>query len=244
MKLLTPLLIASLAATPAFAASRTFDVKGFTGVALTGSHNVEVSQGAFSVTAEGPAADLDRLKIGVDDGVLVVSQKSGSYSSSGHVVVKVRLPALSRMTLTGSGDMKANGVNAKAFEARLTGSGDMILAGTCTSLKASLLGSGDMVAKDLKCESADVSLLGSGDIDVYANKGISASLMGSGDICQPPNQRARQRRHQFLEVKDLPLLLESTPPLPPAPVAGSSAPAAAPPGFRPAVSWAQSAARL
>lgn len=192
MKLLTPLLIASLVATPAFAASRTFDVKGFTGVALTGSHNVEVSQGAFSVTAEGDAKELDRLKIAVDDGVLVISQKSGSYSSSGHVVVKVRLPALSRMTLTGSGDMKATGVNAKAFEARLTGSGDMILAGTCTSLKASLLGSGDMVAKDLKCESADVSLLGSGDIDVYANKGISASLMGSGDITVHGKPASRQ----------------------------------------------------
>jgi len=196
MKLLTTLTIAMLAATPAFAASRTFDVKDFKGVALTGSHDVEISPGAYSVTAEGDAKDLDRLKITVDDGELVISQKSGIYSSSGRVVVHVRLPTLSSMTLTGSGDMTAKGVDAKAFEARLTGSGDLSVSGTCTSIMASLLGSGDLVAKDLKCETANASLLGSGDLAIYASKAIQASILGSGDIVVHGNPASRQTKER------------------------------------------------
>lgn len=196
MKLLTTLMIAALAATPAHAATRTFDVKDFTRVALTGSHNVEISPGAFSVTAEGDAKDLDRLKITVDDGQLVVSQKSGVYTSGGHVLVHVRLPALSSMTLTGSGDMTAVGVNAKAFEARLTGSGDLTVSGECTSIKANLLGSGDLMARDLKCETGVASVLGSGDLDLYVSKDIEASVMGSGDIKIHGNPAGRQTKER------------------------------------------------
>lgn len=196
MKLLTTLTIAMLAATPALAASRTFDVKDFKGVALTGSYNVEITQGAYSVTAEGDAKDLDRLKVSVSDGELVIGQKSGTYTSSGRVVVHVRLPALSSMTLTGSGDMTASGVNAKAFEAELTGSGDLVVSGTCTSVKASLLGSGDLVARNLKCETADASLLGSGDLALYASKAIKASILGSGDIVVYGNPASRQTKER------------------------------------------------
>ena len=43
--------------------ARTFAVAGFTGVALRGSDDVDVRVGpAFSVRAEGPSAELDKLK--------------------------------------------------------------------------------------------------------------------------------------------------------------------------------------
>lgn len=186
--------------------TRSFDATGFTGVEFAGSDNVIVKQGAaFSVVATGPQSVLDKLDIGVKDGVLVVSRKPQtlSWNNDKSAVVTVTMPALARAELSGSGEMtvdKAGGdsvaatlsgsgnleignVTAKSVALSLAGSGDLsIKGGTATSGEYSLAGSGDIDAVGLKLATAEVAAAGSGNVQLTATTTADVSIVGSGDV--------------------------------------------------------------
>src|SRR3546814_12896817 len=94
-------------------AQRTFDVGVFDSVSLGGHHNVVVKVGpAASVRAEGPASEVERLKIEVKDGDLHIGTKQdrGWFGSSGSrrpVTVYVTTPTLAGAAVAGPGDTRA-----------------------------------------------------------------------------------------------------------------------------------------
>src|SRR5436190_80586 len=79
---------------------RDFPIGAFDRVELAGSHNVIVAVGgAPSAYAEGDTGLLDRLDVRVENGVLRIGQKKGSWSlgwgkSHGPIVVHVSAPSL------------------------------------------------------------------------------------------------------------------------------------------------------
>ncbi|MBP7136311.1 MAG: DUF2807 domain-containing protein [Sphingomonadaceae bacterium] len=190
--------------------SRTFALAGFDKVTLKGSDDVNVVVGKdFSVSATGPADELDLLEIVVEDGVLKVGRKSAlrwhigwSRKDEEDVKVTVTMPAIRGASLAGSGDMtidsaaadsfkvslagsgnlKVGRLEAKAAELNLAGSGDIAVAGKVLTLKISGAGSGDVVASALEAETADISLAGSGNVSARATGSASASVLGSGDV--------------------------------------------------------------
>ncbi|KPF78857.1 hypothetical protein IP88_02995 [alpha proteobacterium AAP81b] len=190
----------------ASAAERGFPATGFDRVEATGSEDVTiVTGGAPSVTATGPQARLDRLDIRVEGNTLRIGHKRGmnlSWSSGDDVRIRVTMPALAGIELTGSGNVTADRGSGAAFGAKVTGSGDLSIArldssrptlsitgsgnltaaGRCDAATLSVAGSGDLILDKLVCNSADVSVMGSGDVRVTARQTASANLMGSGDI--------------------------------------------------------------
>jgi hypothetical protein len=187
------------------AGSRAFALSGFDQVALAGSDDVEVVVGpAFSVSATGPQAVLDRLDISVDGSSLKISRKSDSgWSWNGKgALVRVTMPAITGASIAGSGDMKVDKAEGPNFSANLTGSGDLAvgavkvaalsagltgsgeigLAGTADKLDLSVNGSGSVNAAGLTAADATVSMAGSGDINLRVTGSVSGSMAGSGDI--------------------------------------------------------------
>lgn len=196
-------------ATSSATGSRSFAVANFDKVALQGSDNVNVLVGKdFSVSATGPADELDRLEILVDDGVLKIGRKSGSSwhigwsRNSEDVKVTVMMPAIQGASLAGSGDMaidsaksdsfkgslagsgdlKIGRLEAKSADLSLAGSGDIVIAGKVGALEISGAGSGNVAASALEAETADISLAGSGNVDARATGSASVSVMGSGEV--------------------------------------------------------------
>ncbi|HEY9552431.1 head GIN domain-containing protein [Allosphingosinicella sp.] len=189
-------------------AQRTFDVGVFDSVSLGGHHNVVVKVGpAASVRAEGPASEVERLKIEVKDGDLHIGTKKdrGWFGSSGSrrpVTVYVTTPILAGAAIGGSGDMRIDAVEGGSFSASIGGSGDMDIAslrvgsadfsiagsggihaaGTATRTSVSIAGSGDVEIADLESQSADVSIVGSGGVRARAMESADVSIMGSGDV--------------------------------------------------------------
>lgn len=188
--------------------TRSYQAAGFTAVELRGSDDVEVhTGGAFSVRAEGPAAELDKLKIVKEGDTLRIGRvgESGFHWGGHHhdsVKVFVTMPSIAEASIAGSGDMTVDKVDGAKFsgssagsgglavgaiavddaELSIAGSGDMTLAGTVKQLTVEIAGSGDVDAGGLKAQGAKVSIAGSGGVKADVTGPADVSVMGSGDV--------------------------------------------------------------
>ena len=204
---------------------RSYQVAAFDQVSLGGPHNVIVTVGGPpSVRAEGEERELERLEIRVEGGRLHIGQREGSsWSLRGHdsaVTVHVTVPALSKAAIGGSGDMRIDTVQGRAFEASIGGSGDMEIgslrvedarfsvagsgnirvAGQAARSHATIAGSGDIDASTLESRTAEVSVVGSGDVSVRATETADVSVMGSGDVTVAGPARCTVRKMGSGEV--------------------------------------------
>lgn len=184
--------------------TRSFEVAGFTGVSLRGADDVEVRTGAFSVTAEGDSALLDRLEIRKDGDTLHIGRKGGDWKWGGDKGAKiiVTLPALSSADIAGSGDMTIDQAKGD-FDGAIAGSGNLriatlaggstdlaiagsgdvtIAAGTTSALDISIAGSGNVTATGVNAAKAEISIAGSGNVRAQVNGPADISLIGSGDV--------------------------------------------------------------
>jgi hypothetical protein len=178
-------------------------LKGFDGVTLTSPDDVVVTRGKnFLVEAEGAKGVVDRLNLFVKDGTLHIERKKDAgWRGRGDATVRVTLPALQRVTLTGPGDMRVDRLDGKqvraeitgpgnlaigALEAEkaelaLTGPGDLSVSGKAKMASLSTTGPGDIIARDLATERAELELIGTGDISVRASQSADISIIGTGD---------------------------------------------------------------
>ena len=186
--------------------TRSFQVVDFTGIELAGADDIDVKVGgAFSVRAEGPAAELDKLDIRKDGSTLRVGRKrnaAGWSSSAKGVTVYVTMPAIQAANLAGAGNLTVDKVVAKDFDGDLAGAGDLRLgqlsatsatlniagsggiaaSGQVQRLKIAIAGSGSVDAAGLEAAEADVSIAGSGNVAAEVNGPAKIEILGSGDV--------------------------------------------------------------
>jgi hypothetical protein len=189
--------------------SRSFDVKGFESVSLSGPDNVIVQVGkAMSVKAVGDTAILDRLEIEVVDGDLRIGRKRRNgvhfnWGKNSGAVVTVTLPVLTGASVAGSGDMDVDHAEAQKFSASVAGSGSLkvgalkadrlnvsiagsgnanFATGTAADAGMSIAGSGNVDAAGLAARTADISIAGSGDVKAGVSERADVSILGSGDV--------------------------------------------------------------
>lgn len=168
--------------------TRSFAMTDFSDVQLKGFDDVIVTVGpGFAVRAEGPAKDLDELRITRNGGTLSIGrQRDSSFNWGGRdregVKVYVSMPRISAASVAGSGDMRIDRVAGSNFSGGIAGSGDLMIESLqASAAKLSIAGSGGIVAKGA-AQSLDLSVAGSGDIDARGVKASRAtvSIAGSG----------------------------------------------------------------
>lgn len=181
-------------------------LKNFTGIDATGPDDVIITIGSgFSVKAEGDPKVLQRLDIRVDGDTLEIGRKKRfglGWSEGNGATIRVTLPRLDDISLTGSGDVevdKAEGASLEAeltgsgnlkvgaakvgtLDAEITGSGDLSMGGTAETAEVSVTGSGNFAGKGLHVGRAKVSILGSGNSDFASDGPVDISIMGSGNV--------------------------------------------------------------
>jgi hypothetical protein len=186
--------------------ARSFQVADFTTIDLRGSDDVDVRVGTgFSVRAEGPAAELDRLRIAKDGSTLTIGRINGkgmSWGKRDKVTVYVTLPRLAGADVAGSGTMSVDRVEGARFTASvagsgtlavatmtvdaavfsIAGSGDAKVAGTTKQLQVDMAGSGSLDGAALTASQASVSVAGSGNVRATVNGTAKVNVMGSGDV--------------------------------------------------------------
>ena len=193
--------------------TRTYQVTGFDGIDLQGSDDIDVRVGTgFSIRAEGPSDQLDRLKIDRDGETLNIGRKNGAsfgWNKGGKVKVYLTLPRLSDATVSGSGNIAIDRVEGAKFEGEIPGSGNLTIAairvddaafsiagsgnvraaGTATMLKIAIAGSGEVDAPKLQARSAKIEISGSGKIHAIVDGPATVNVLGSGDVDLGPNAR-------------------------------------------------------
>lgn len=193
--------------------TRSFQVTGFDGIDLRGSDDIDVRVGTgFSVRAEGPSDELDRLKIDRDGETLTVGRKTGSrfgWNKGGKVRVYVTLPRLTEATVSGSGTIAVDHVEGAKFDGvipgsgtltiaaikvdaaafSITGSGNVRVAGTAKALEIDIAGSGEVDAPKLTAQSAKIEIPGSGTVRTVVDGPAAVEVSGSGEVDLGPNAR-------------------------------------------------------
>lgn len=185
-------------------------VAPFTAVAATGSMRVILRQGSPQrVEVAASAADQARVETEVRDGSLRIGRRREGRKMweterfDGPVTVYVTAPTLTAVSVSGSGELRAEGavqaedllvsvsgsgsltvpqLTARNLTTTVTGSGGATLAGSCPRHSISVSGSGEVRAADLRTDDTTVRVSGSGDARVNATKTLAARTSGSGSV--------------------------------------------------------------
>ncbi|OYW14135.1 MAG: hypothetical protein B7Z50_05110 [Sphingomonadales bacterium 12-62-5] len=187
------------AALPAHATERSFANTGFTQVVLEANDTVSIRKGAFRLVATGSEADLDRLEIRQEGTTLRIGRKRGNWDWRGRSLqVAVSLPALTAVTVSGSGNATADVAEGAAVNLRVSGSGDLAVRDVKTqALSASISGSGGLSVASVASGGVNASISGSGsgsgDVSLKASGAVTARTSGSGDVVVTGGARCTSR---------------------------------------------------
>jgi hypothetical protein len=184
--------------------TRTYNHANFDSIDASAGVDVVLTQGPFSVRAEAPEGNLDRIEIEQEGSELRLSRKSEMtwFGISGRYVVHVAAPAITKINVSGGADLDANGLSGDALALSASGGGDMDIAGlkvntltastsgggdieaagTCQSATIDASGGGDFNGDHLDCATAIATASGGGDIDIRASLSASGKASAGGDI--------------------------------------------------------------
>jgi hypothetical protein len=194
-------------------------LSGFTAVHVTGPVNVELKAAdSESVTVRIDDNLAPLIETRVTDGerpVLEIGVRPGAaFRAARAPVVVVQFRTLTELVARGSGDVRADRLEAddfalsmsgsgdtrietlqaRRFAAVLSGSGDLVVRGGRADDQAyRLSGSGDLGAGRLAGRRVQVVIAGSGDASVSAAEALDVSISGSGDVTYRGSPRITQR---------------------------------------------------
>ena len=182
-------------------------VSGFSGITISGRHNVYITMGnTESLRLEGDATAINEIETKVEDGVLKIRNKkqmnTRSWNNTGKVNIYIQAKSLNNLVLSGSGNVEVNGkvksanlsntisgsgsievtMEVENYSAVISGSGEISAKGYAKNAKIAIAGSGDFDGHNLKTSIANAKVSGSGDVSIIADKQLDAVVSGSGDI--------------------------------------------------------------
>jgi hypothetical protein len=158
------------------------DVAPFTSIELAGSNNLVVRVGEEqSVVVKADDNLIDRVTTQVQSGTLVIGN-NGSFSTESPMSVDVTVPTLDALTLSGSGNIAIDGIEAESLKVTLPGRGTLTGNGTATRLDVTVSGSGVVQFTHVVATDVQAAVSGSGTIFVTATKSLDAAVSGSGAI--------------------------------------------------------------
>jgi len=166
------------------AASQTRTLPPFSAVELAGSNNVVIRVGAAqAVVVHADANLLRRVTTAVRDSTLEIGDLPGSYRTKSPMSVDVTVPSLTRVAVSGSGNVTASGSTPR-LEAVLSGSGNLFLAELhAPAVRAQLTGSGTI--RVTATATLDVRLSGSGAVFYGGHPShVTSAITGSGVVLQ------------------------------------------------------------
>lgn len=157
-------------------------IGNFREIESRGASDVIVRVGArpsLSITAESNIIPLLSSDIRGDKLVL---DTRGSYRTRHSPRIVITVPALEGAGLSGSGNIRVDGVDGRAFAMAINGSGNLVAAGRTGRLAVAINGSGNADARALPAASAQVAIHGSGNATVRTGGVLAGAIAGSGNI--------------------------------------------------------------
>ena len=182
--------------------TRSFDLEAFDGIELKISADINLTQGAQSVSISGKEKAFEKLDLSVKNGILVIGAKNKAKNiprlqidiametvsmlkvfGDGNIIGEGAFSGLDKLKLDvfGSGDIEVE-ANCQKLLCDIFGSGDIRVSGSANSSEISISGSGDQQSYGLQTQKTKITIYGSGSCEVHANESLDVNLTGSGNV--------------------------------------------------------------
>ncbi|SEA61194.1 head GIN domain-containing protein [Bizionia paragorgiae] len=199
-------------------ATITRSTSNYDGIRCAGSWDFILVKGKEgTITIEGEENLLEYIITEVNGNDLIIKTENNvnlktSYNKT--ITITIPFESIDKVALSGSGNVTStHTIRSKAFETKLSGSGDIVLdvetsdleatvtgsgdvtlSGRTITFEASVTGSGDIHAYKLNASNADVKVTGSGDLELHCTNSITAKVTGSGSIIYKGNPSAKNNK--------------------------------------------------
>ncbi|HET9135848.1 MAG TPA: head GIN domain-containing protein, partial [Candidatus Kapabacteria bacterium] len=168
-------------------------LSGFTGIDAGGAVELQVTQGnEFSVEVQTDDNIMPLIQTTVEDGTLHIFTKDHTSINETQIIVKVSLPKLESLALSGASKGTASQVNsddlhlkvsgasklsldgsAKKMDVTASGASKLSINGTAVDLSCKVSGASSVKAQELKAQNVKVDCSGASKSQVYASSTIS-----------------------------------------------------------------------
>ena len=184
-----------------------FPVSEFTKIDIGGAYSIVIKQGTdYSVSADGEEADVDDLKVKVENGELVVSRSSKFSLFDGRkwnrVGLIITMPKIEKLDLSGANKARVTGftglntldvgitgaskaeINVETNQLKLsvTGASKATLKGAAKSAELDLAGACKVEATEMNIQNADVSASGASKVHLGRVANIVKNEIGASKI--------------------------------------------------------------
>lgn len=159
-------------------------VSGFTKIDLSGVGEVTIAQGATeSLTIEADDNVLPVLTSDVSDSTLKLGTKPRTtVRTRSPIRYQVTVKDLTGISMSGSGNVIAKGIQVSALRVDMSGSGTINLSGTADKQDIQISGSGRYEAAELSSQEVTVEISGSGEVAVSVSRALKVDISGSGKV--------------------------------------------------------------
>jgi hypothetical protein len=178
-------------------------VSGFNQLQFATTGHMTIIQGAKeALTIKGDDNIVKLIHTEVTNHVLKISMDNNLAINADSLTFTLMVKNLSKVELSGFGDIKSEGLKSDAFQLDLTGAGSLNLQnvafksmkvtmsgfgsadlqGTAASETVTITGAGSYMAGDLKSSTAEFNLGGLGNAQVWATDTLQVSITGAGNL--------------------------------------------------------------
>jgi hypothetical protein len=170
-------------------------VPHFTTIESACMANVVIERGEHdSITVEAEDNILPLIETKVADRKLTLTTKSNaSIGITRGISFRITARELKGVSISGTGSVVANKVDAKSFAINISGTGKVELSGKAESLDVTISGSGSVNALRMPVRSAEADVTGSGKIFVNAADRLIANIVGNGYVEYAGNPQVTKR---------------------------------------------------
>lgn len=135
----------------------------------------------FSLTIEADDNLLEHIKTEVSGGTLTISTKD-SINSKNKIKIKLSLPELTRLDVSGASTADISGVKADSLKLNASGASKIKIDGEVKSLEAIASGASGIDAENLKTENAKANSSGASNITVSPTNDLDADASGASSV--------------------------------------------------------------
>jgi len=172
---------------------------------VDGSALIKLTQGERDQVFISGGADVqDAVEVELSNRRLRISPAGGwKFWNNGRMKIEVQMRQLSRLSLSGTSDLRASGpiraeqlaisisgaglarfdeLNVEQLRFDISGAGDGQLAGKVEELKLNISGKGKLAAEQLRAANAVVSISGVGNAALWVTNNLRVSISGVGTV--------------------------------------------------------------
>lgn len=165
------------------------DVPAFTAVKAGGATNLEIVAGeqqSIEVTTDDNL--LEMTKTYVKNDTLYIERRGNVWTSSA-LKVRVTVPQLKRLDLSGASRADLKNVRADQFELDLSGASKVNIEGEAATFNADMSGASDLNAENFKTAKAIIEASGASKATVFVSEDLNADASGASKIYYAGNPK-------------------------------------------------------